>query len=700
MAEPDYPAEAEASGGDAVEKTTGNQDDLFRTLKTWVREDMRHVSEWRKEAREDYEFYSGHQWSEEDKVKLRAKNRPVVTFNRIAPAVNAVVGSEINNRREVRYIPREQGDAKANEVLTAAGEWFRDECGAEDEESDAFEDNVICGMGWTDTRLSFDEDPDGAPVIERMDPLEMGWANAVKPNLLDTSRMWRVRSMSYTDAAELTGVKDRGKLSAAWIRSLAGSDEKPHDQDEADQYTGEQNDQADGGYKNTRCLIVEVRWFEKQAYYRGPDIANPMEVKEYDERQFEMIRKQIPDFPGVKQHRKVVKRAFLGSEVLGKPDQPMVPAGMFGWECMTGYRDKVKGQFYGIVRAAKDPQRWANKFFSQVQYLLNSQSKGGIAAELGIAKDQRQFEESWAKTEEITWMKEGALSGDKPKFLPKPQAQFPAGFFTLFQESKEEINQTMGLSLEFIGTREVDQAGVLEHQRRQSSLNLLASLFNSLRRYRKRQGRTMLYLIQEHLADGRLIRIVGDDMKEYVPLTKQDVADKTYDIIVDDSPTSPNEKDRTWAILMQMLPMVRELMTPEIAMELLTLSPLPASLVEKLKQKAAEASQAPKPPTPEEQKLQLEQQKAEMAMAGKQQELHGKQAETAMNLQAKQQENQMDVEMAGIDLMIKQQEAEMKMAVDQQKLQNDMQKLAIQEESNRIARQKAGAQRTSAAKQG
>lgn len=689
MAEPDYPADVDASGGEAVaERTTGKHDELFRTLKTWIRKDMRHVAEWRKEAREDYEFYSGNQWSDEDRAKLMAKNRPVVTFNRIAPAINAVVGSEINNRREVRYIPREQGDAKANEVLTAAGEWFRDECGAEDEESDAFEDDVICGMGWTDTRLSFEEDPDGAPVVERMDPLGMGWdCNAVKPNLLDASRLWRVRSMSYTDAAELTGIKDRGKLNAAWIRSLAGSDEKPHDQDEADHYTGEQNEQADGGYKNSRCLIVEVRWFEKQAYYRGPDINNPMEVKEYDLRQFEMIRKQMPDFPGVKQHRKVVKRAFLGSEVLGEPDQPMVPPGMFGWECMTGYRDKVKGQFYGVVRAAKDPQRWANKFFSQVQYLLNSQSKGGIAAELGVAKNQRQFEESWAKAEEITWLNDGALSGDKPKFVPKPTAQFPTGFFTLFQESKEEINQTMGLSLEFIGTREVDQAGVLEHQRRQSSLNLLASLFNSLRRYRKRQGKTMLYLIQEHLADGRLIRIVGDDMKQYVPLTKADVANKTYDIIVDDSPTSPNEKDRTWAILMQMLPMVKDLMTPEVAMELLALSPLPASLTEKLKQKAAEAAQQPKPPTPEEQKMQADQQKAQLDAQGK-----------VMDLQAKQQENQMDVEMKGIDLMIKAREAEMDQVIARQKMGMDMQKLAIQEESNRIARQKANSQQTSAAK--
>lgn len=696
----DYDAEMTVSGGEAPSDAgTSDKQALFRKLKTWIRQDMPHVSKWRKEAREAFDFYSGRQLTDDDKAELRAKNRPVVEFNGIGPLVNAVIGSEINNRREVRYFPREQGDAQANEILTAAGEWFRDETEAEDEESDAFRDDVICGMGWTDTRLDFEDDPDGSPKIERMNPLEMGWdCNAAKANMIDARRMWRVRELAYEDAVDLTGVKDRSKLNAGWIRSLGGGDDDQHDQDEADLYSGTQNEQANGGFGKNKYLVVEIRWFEKETYYRGPDLQNPMEIKEYAQEQVTLLRKQFPDFPVVRQQRKVVRRAFLGADVLGEPDKPMVPPGMFGWECITGYKDETANQWYGIVRAAKDPARWSNKFFSQVMFLLNSQSKGGIGVERGAFENDREGEESWAKSDAITYFKAGALSAEKPKFIQKPTAQFPAGFFQLYQDAKEALTDVTGLSPEFIGTREVVQAGVLEHQRRQASLNLLATLFNSLRRYRKRQGRTMLYLIQNHLADGRLIRIVGDDLKRYVPLTKEAVADKTYDIIVDDSPTSPNEKDRTWQILMQMLPMVRDLVTPEIALELLALSPLPASLVEKLRGKAQQAAMRPKKPTPEEMKVLAMQQKAQMDMATKQADLQGKQAETAMNLQAKQQENQMNVEMKGIDLMIKAREAEMDHQIAQQKLGMDMQKLAIQEQANAIARKRAAAQKTSAAK--
>jgi hypothetical protein len=667
----------------------GTHAELTLKLKAWYAEDIKHVSEWRKVAREDYEFYNGDQWSQEDMNVLRDQKRPALTFNRIGPLVNAVVGSEINNRREVQYIPREQGDAEANEILTAAGEWFRDQTGAEDEESDAFEDATICGMGWTDTRLDFEDDPDGAPQIRRLDPLKMAWdCNASKPNLEDAQRLWYVDEKPYSEVKEMFPGVARELLNAGWAKTLGNDPTQPHDQDQADLYTGDQNEFA-SSYSKKMCTLVECRWFEKVPYYRGPDMQTG-HPKEYSEKQIKLIRKELPDFPAVRQYKKVVKRAFIGAEVLAAPDQPLVPPGMFGWECITGYRDKLKRTFYGIVRPAKDPQRWSNKFFSQTQFLLNSQSKGGILAERGIADDDRQFEESWAKTESITWAKTGSLSGQAPKFVAKPTAQFPSGFFTLFNESKEAISQVTGLSPEFIGTREVDQAGVLEYQRRQSSLNLLASLFNSLRRYRKRQGKTMLFLIQNHLSDGRLVRIVGDDKAQYVPLTKDAVSNSQYDIIVDDAPTSPNEKDRTWQIISQMLPMLKDFMTPEIGLEILKYSPLPASMVSKWQRKAKEAAEEaakqPPPPTPEEQKMALEEQKAGLAMQGKQ-----------ADLAADQQKNEMDVQMKGIDLMIKQREAEMDAQRDQAKLVADLSRIAVQERQNEIRAENANSRRTSSA---
>jgi hypothetical protein len=67
-----------------------------------------------------------------------------------------------------------------------------------------------------------------------------------------------------------------------------------------------------------------------------------------------------------------------------------------------------------------------------------------------------------------------------------------------------------------------DQAASLEYQRRQAGFTVLAQFFNSLRQYRKRQGRAMLYMIQKWLGDGRLVRITTDNgNQQYVPLLAQ-----------------------------------------------------------------------------------------------------------------------------------------------------------------------------------
>ena len=57
-----------------------------------------HALEWRQEAKKDFAFYAGDQWSEDDRQKLMEQQRVPVTFNRTGPLVDAVVGYETNNR--------------------------------------------------------------------------------------------------------------------------------------------------------------------------------------------------------------------------------------------------------------------------------------------------------------------------------------------------------------------------------------------------------------------------------------------------------------------------------------------------------------------------------------------------------------------------------------------------------------------------
>ncbi|WP_375651934.1 portal protein [Bartonella sp. LB28NMGDW] len=565
---------------------------LFKKLVEWYQDDIAHVEKWRKNAQEDYDFYNGRQWNEQDLAVLHEQNRPVMTFNRIAPLINAVIGAERNNKRQVQFIPRQEGAAFANQILTGAAEWFRDEADGEYEDSDAFQDAIICGMGWTDTRLDYEEDPQGKPIIARLDPMKMVWdASAVKPNLIDAQRLWYIDEKPLAVAEEMFPNVHWSDLNADWVKHQSFSHSTSNGMTQSYQSErGYQGEWEEGGtYQRPKMVtLVECRWFEREVIYK---VLEPQSGKfiDYSEQDFQNLSKTFPHVQATRLNRKIVKRAFLGRKLLEAPDKPLVPPNQLGWECITGTFDKLSRHFYGLVRPTKDPQRWANKYFSQVMHLLNSQSKGGIMAERDAFDDDRQAVESWARADSITWLKSGSVSGGR--IQPKPVAQFPQGFFQLFNEAKSALEQVTGLSSEFIGTRAVNQPGVLEQQRRQSSLNLLASFFDGLRRYRQRQGKIILYLIQNYLSDGRLVRIAGDENAQYVPLTREMVTSLEYDIVVDDAPTSLNEKERTFALIMQLLPLMQNFATPEIMLDLLRYSPLPASLIHKIAIKAQNSFQ-------------------------------------------------------------------------------------------------------------
>ena len=74
----------------AEEKAGLDRAALLRKLKAWFKAGREASSRGRREAREDYDFVAGHQWSPEDEAVLREQGRPPITFNRILPVIKAV----------------------------------------------------------------------------------------------------------------------------------------------------------------------------------------------------------------------------------------------------------------------------------------------------------------------------------------------------------------------------------------------------------------------------------------------------------------------------------------------------------------------------------------------------------------------------------------------------------------------------------
>lgn len=596
-------------------------DALFQDLRHKVIEARDHFQPWYTEARMCYDMYANRQWTEEDRQILEAQLRPVITFNRVAPVVDSLVGMELNDRKQVNYYPRTLGDAAINEIYTAAAQYVRDESNAEDEESDAFMDLSICGMGWTDTHLVNDRSEDGSfdIQIDRVDPLEMSAdPNSKKRNRADDRYRVRTRDIPLLEAEGMFPGFEPDELNAGWASD--SNNQELIDTPQKYLFT-DQASSPDVRSKH-KVTIVEIQWWEKRDFYQVLDPTTG-EISHFDAAQYKLLEERypkvqqqfmavtgqmLPNIKAAKYKRKVFRRAFLGNKQILKISPLPYPYG-FSLNCMTGKRDRNKRHWFGLVRAMKDPQEWANKWLSQVLHVINSNAKGGLMAVKDAFDDFREVEANWARPDFIAWVKD---ANSLNMIKQREQVQFPQGLYQLMDFAISSIRDVNGFNLELLGIADRNQPASLEYQRRQSGMTVLAQFFNALRQYRKAQGKGMLYMIQKWLGDGRLIRITTDEGNEaYIPLLRQ-ANEQTvqYDVVVDEIAASPNQKEQVWQMLIQAMPFLQNMNLPGSAwVDIIKYSPLPAAL----SQKIAEAINVP--PDQAQQAFAAKMQQLTMALA-------------------------------------------------------------------------------------
>jgi hypothetical protein len=555
-----------------------------------------HSNKWRKEARDCYDFVAGHQWTDQEQSELEEDLRAAITFNRIGPVIDSVTGHQVNNRQDLTFYPRQPGDVQVNEILTGAAAYIDDESDAEDEISDAFWDMLVTGMGWSETRISYDEDLDGKiHSAERVPSLEMYWdPSARKRNLADAQYVMRGR---WIPRKEMEARWPKSKNLEPNVDEIWVEDDyaEPHDAQNAWKY---ESGNATDWYNEKRdeVFVLQYQWYERVPVWR---VVDPMsgELVEIDDSKYQKIKEQISDLPSARQVKKKYFQAFLvGPMVLEKDDCPCPDH--FTIRCMTGKRDQNRNTFYGLVRGMIDPQRWSNKFFSEIQDIMVSNRTGGAFVEETALVNAREAEEQWNQANPLIMVRDGAIS--RGAIMERNPIQYPAGLDRLMNFAISSIRDVSGVNLELLGLVDRTQAGVLEAQRKQAGMTILSGFFDSLRRFQKERGRVLMYFIKEYMTDGRLIRVVGGDgLEQYVPLVLDDNVLK-YDVVVDQSPTSTSQKEETWGVLSQLAPFLLKAGVP-IPPEAMDYLPLPSSLVNKWKEMLLQTRQQGSQPSPEDQ---------------------------------------------------------------------------------------------------
>jgi hypothetical protein len=597
MSQPDSGEAGTPADESAAEELIGGltHADLVTAFTSRLKQSKSHWENWREEARTLYDLVASRQWDEEDEARMREELRPMVTFNVSGKYMDVMTGLHINNRQDIRYYPREQGDVKVNELMTGAVTWGGDLCNACDEETDAFFDCALTGLGWMEGLMDYDLDPGGVPARQRVDNMEMfPDPTARKRNLEDSKYLIRIRYVDHDEYEELMGFEYEGSGDEDVGIDIDDDSvqiiEEPHDYPQ----TGGTGNAAD---KRKKCAVADYQWWKKEERWLAT--APGYGQKELTNEQyqaylpfFEEARKRGSPMQLQKIRRKVYYRAFVSNSKVGKAGLSPYQQG-FTYHAITGKRDRNKNTWYGVGRSLVDPQKWLNKFFSSILYAIMTNAKGGMLIEEGFFKDQRKAESEWADPASLTTVNKGSLSNPTgPKFAPKPPANYPQGMDRLMEFTLSSLPQTTGMPVELMGLSERQQPGVVEAQRKQSAMSIIAWAFDAMRRYYKSVGRQMARYVIDYLPENTLILVSGDAGRQYVPLVKNLLA-VSFDIIVDEAPTSTNQQERTWLALQGLIPQALQAGIP-IPPEVIKYAPIPQDLIEewmKLLQPNPEAEQ-------------------------------------------------------------------------------------------------------------
>lgn len=585
-----------------------SNDDLLVQAKKDIEGSWRHQSKWRDLARKSYKFEAGDQWEAADKDRLqKTLKRAAFTFNRIKPMVNAIVGMEIGNRQEVKCTPRDPSANGIAGIFDLVVAQVRDTSGMAREETDAWRDAIICGMGWTETSMDYSNGITGQIMVTRLSPLQMLWdRDAAQQNLEDATFRGYVRTYTKAQFSRKFPNFDpeMAKGAVFGVTTFDGLMDQPHNNDPDSRYS----QKVQSPSKNATIAVVKYEYCQYEPMFYVANPMNPGQLEPYNEEDFNKIRAGLeaegwafyergvagpPE--GAKQtvpyirleHRQWYCAYFTGDQVIEHVVSPDPKNGVL--HCITGAREEETGFFFGVVEGAKDPQMLMNKIISSMVDLFNFGAKGGLTAEESAFSNPQQAQEDYARFDRILFVQDGKLGATRER----NPAQMPTSADKIVELAINGLAATTGINYETIGTANKDQPGILEQTRKQSAMATMSAYFDSLRQYRINAARTLLYFIQTYMEAKTIARICGENADPTALMMLKDLDVTTLDIVVGDAPNNPNQRDAVLKVLIDMIQYSPE-MAQIVAPEMVSYLPLPEPLIQKM-QARIQASNQPDP---------------------------------------------------------------------------------------------------------
>lgn len=532
----------------------------FRRL---FREAVDAAEPWQKEAQEDYDFVSGKQWTEDELQTFKDMHRPAITINRIKPLMNILSGYQRLNRYDIDFLPRTSDDLQICEVRKGMTKYILDRCDFDSQESHAFLDAVVGGIGWLDVGYEFDEDAqDGEAYVRREDPFGIYVdPEAHKPDFSDAKYIFRAKWV------------DKDDLAMAYPEHKEAIDAQYRIYDVAERQ--EQNKADPLWYKKENSHLSKIRlvecWYKTKKPTTMYTLSDGTTIPQQDMKLDYMLNGLVESWQTV--NKSQVRCCVFFDVVLLEDIESPYQHGELPFVPVICYSYGAGDIPAGVVRDLKDPQREINRRRIQELHILNNSGDGGGFAEVDAMTEEqwREFENKGTIPGHFQKVMPGAIS--QGKIQPRPPSSPPAAIIQAEAQATQDLTAISGINEALMGTDIPSQSsGRAIELKQKQAITHIAPMFDHLRKAKKQVAfllwgkRGRAGVIPQYYTEQKVYRIEGVNGQQFVEVNQQvvqtdplgnaivstlnDLSQGEFDIVVSDTQASTTQRQaQMWSLV-------------------------------------------------------------------------------------------------------------------------------------------------------
>lgn len=596
-------------------KTEKNEEILKDCLSLW-REALSITSESRKKGHESEDFYKGKQWDETVERTLNALDRAALTINEIGPAIDTLIGYQMEQRTDLKYLPQESGDQRVADIMNVLSKQILDGCYYQREKTKVFKDQCVSGFGALNVYMDFEKSIQGVPIVERFPWDDVVYGPHEKEDLSDAEYEIKSRMKSIASLKQMFG--DKAEEIETSYKHYCGQypDLEKGDNGVSGTHTDYRNakkldDQpytVDGTFplvdvqkKQFRLVQCSRKTYKEVTVIFNQDENFFFTAYDWDKKDLNLAR-ALPGFQSITQMKTRMRiTKFCGSVILSDENPADLPLHDFYTIPAYGYRQN--GEFWGKVEIAKDPQREINKRRSQVMDQMNRLGASVYYVEPETFKDNNEkerFKKNRSKPGSVFDVND---VGRTPKL--EEGADLPQGVVQIMQMDQQNLQRLLNVIVEQGGANE---SGVMFLEKKKGRLTGNQFLFDNLSFAEQKLGKILLALVQRFYPPERIQRILNAQYskqkfelggQDYSTYSKDEIIEmlenadlSEYDVIVTESSFSPSTRLGIAKVLFELISQGAQV-PPELPLEFVDMpSDVRLRITERMQQQTEQGAQA------------------------------------------------------------------------------------------------------------